>query len=247
MTREKTADGPIAAQLAAAILGGTMLASDRAHVQELRQNAAIMNQALREYEAQKMEQTISALDPKMAAAMNLLDDVVKTAALATIEGMDKAAFGELLGALGRVGARAGGALLKGMGGAAQAAGRLKLPTTGTQRLVSAAQGQGLGLTKAPGAMQNAAGWLSRQGTALSSTGAKAPIKPAIAAAGASTPLIGMGTKAKLLGGGALLGAGYLGMKGLQASRDYMMTPSASYGEHGAPIMHDVNQYGQAQY
>jgi hypothetical protein len=193
-----------------------------------------------------MEQTISALDPKMAAAMDLLDDVVKTAAVASIEGMDKEAFGELLGALGRVGARAGGALLKGMGGAAQAAGRLKLPTTGTQRLVSAAQGQGLGLTKATGALGNAAGWLSRQGTALSEAGAKAPIKPAIAAA-AGAPLIGMGTKAKLLGGGALLGAGYLGMKGLQAGRDYMMTPSASYGEHGAPIMHDVNQYGQAQY
>jgi hypothetical protein len=59
------------------------------------------------------------------------------------------------------------------------------------------------------------------------------------------PLIGW--KGKALGGAALLGTGYVGMKGVQATRDYMMTPTGGYGSssYGAPsgARYAPSQYG----
>ena len=64
----------------------------------------------------------------------------------------------------------------------------------------------------------------------------------------SKPLIGTGTKLKMLGGAGLLGAGYVGMKGLEATRDYMMMPSGSFGHtYGAPLQHNVSEYGYPMY
>lgn len=54
-------------------------------------------------------------------------------------------------------------------------------------------------------------------------------------------LIGLGTKAKLLGGAGLLGAGYVGMKGLGAVGDYMATPAGYH--HVGYIRPDVTDYG----
>lgn len=112
---------PIAAQLAAAILGIGVLESDRAHVAEQDQEAAMMNEVLRELEARKMDQTISAL--KHAEA--LLGPAVKAAAMEAAH-LDKTSMpmaGTLVGA--------GRALKQGFGGAAQAAGRL-MPTLSTK-------------------------------------------------------------------------------------------------------------------
>lgn len=173
---DKQADAPIAAQLAAAILGGSLLDSDRAHVQEQQAEAEAMNEAARQYEAMKMEQTLSPLDYRYVNHMFM--GLPKQAALATAQSMDKVALGGLVGGL----TRAAGLVRKGIGGAASAAGRL-------------------------------------------------------------VPQVSTGTK--LMGAGALLGAGYLGAKGLQATRDYMMIPSGSH--HGPPIMNNVNEYGYPQY
>ena len=108
----------------------------------------------------------------------------------------------------------------------------------------------VGATKGPGVLQRTGGWLQGKGQALQQAGsAKAPAAAiqaaapaaAPAAAGASKPLLNRG---KLLAGGALAGAGYVGFKGMQTARDYMMAPS----HHAtAPIMQNVNEFGYPQY
>lgn len=54
---------------------------------------------------------------------------------------------------------------------------------------------------------------------------------------------------KLLAGGALLGAGYLGYKGLKAGLNYMTghSPPASYNLGGNQVPMGVNEYGQPQF
>lgn len=239
----KHAETPIAAQLAAAILGTSLMAADQVHTSGLDEEAALMTQAMAELEARKMHQTISALDSKyasaerevgyavkIAAAMTAAQgDLEKLAGLLEAQGMDKEAVNAFLGGL----ARAGGAALKGIGGAASAAGRLKIP----------------GTPEAPQLLQRAGAWVGRQAHAMEGTGSRlmaaAPkAAPVAAAAGASKPLISTGTKAKLLVGGTLAGAGYMGLKGMQAARDFMMAPT---GHSEAPIMNNVNEYGQASY
>lgn len=67
-------------------------------------------------------------------------------------------------------------------------------------------------------------------------------------AGSPKPLIGMGTKMKVLGGLGLAGAGYAGYKGLQATRDYMMVPTQqtqNWGFGGPQVKAGINQWGQA--
>lgn len=218
---DKEALSPATAKMVASMLGFGVMMADSRHQARLKQEAELMNQALRELEARKMEQTIGNLDGrKMASAELALRHVVKAAAVEA--GMDKEAIGALL---------AGGARLlgKGLSGAGKAVG--KLPTTGTARLRQAAGG-------AQGAGQRASGWLQSAGQTLQGTQAAAKPKP----------LIGLGTKAKLLGGAAMLGGGYATMKGLQTARDYMMMPSRTQNwGTGAPLHHNVSQYGYATY
>lgn len=67
------------------------------------------------------------------------------------------------------------------------------------------------------------------------------------AASAAVRLPSLSTKAKLVGGAGLLGAGYVGMKGLQAGRDYLeQGHDPRYGK-GPKIMQNVNEFGYAQY
>ena len=274
----KQAETPLAAQLLAALLGLNLMGSDHQHVAEQEAEAEAMTQRARELEARKMDQTISALSPKMASAGATVGTLVKIAAAVTVangdqeklaylleqQGMSKEAIGAILGGL----ARAGGAVLKSIGGAASAAGRLKLPTTGTQRLMAAggqavpkAPGMFAGNTarmlhaggeatpalsaasQGPGTLQRAGSWIQGKGQALAQQGqqvaqaAPSAVRPA---AGGGSLLSGM-TKAKMIGGGALLGAGYLGMKGLQAGRDYMMQPTGA--QHAPGPKHNINEFG----
>lgn len=171
----KQANLPIAAQLAGAILGVSLLESDREHVAEREAEAEMMNHAFRVLEARKMSQTINAL--KTAEAV--IGEVVKTAAAAA-SGMDKLALGGIIGGLSRLG--------KSLGGAAPAAARLQSPR-----------------------------------------------------------LLSTGTKAKLMVGAGALGAGYAGLKTLQAGRDYLNQPHHPGWGKGPKIMHDVNEFGHPQY
>ena len=78
-------------------------------------------------------------------------------------------------------------------------------------------------------------------------GASVASAPAAAAeaTGKAKPLLSGMTKAKLLGGAGLLGAGYVGYKGLQAVRDYMMVPSGAHQQwgYGSPLRHNITPYG----
>lgn len=220
-----------------------------------------------------MQQTIDALSTrKMASAERSVDlavkvaaamvvtggDPEKLAALLEADGMDKEALGAILGGL----ARAGGAALRGLGSGVSAAGRMRMPTTGTQRLMAAsntapkAPGMFAGNTQrmlhaggeavpqGPGMLQRAGGWLQQKGQQVAAAAPTAQPKPA--AQPASRPLIGAGTKLKMLGGAAALGTGYVGYKGLQTARDYMMAPP-HHSSYGTPMAHDVNQYGYPQF
>lgn len=115
----KEAETPIAARLAAAILGVSLLESDSNRVEEVQQTAEAMNEVFRELEARKMSQTTGAL--KHAEVM--LQSIVKAAAQASADLMAKEAMGIPAAILGGA-VRAGSAFKKGFGGAAQAAGRL---------------------------------------------------------------------------------------------------------------------------
>ncbi len=68
---------------------------------------------------------------------------------------------------------------------------------------------------------------------------------ATTAAKSAKAATGLGLKNKLLLGGAALGAGYAGYKGLQTARDYMLQPahSQTWGKRGLPLPANVNEYG----
>ena len=61
------------------------------------------------------------------------------------------------------------------------------------------------------------------------------------------PLIGWKTKAQIGLGAGALGVGYVGLKGAQATRDYMMMPSHAtrYGQYGPSPAAGVSRYGYA--
>lgn len=82
------------------------------------------------------------------------------------------------------------------------------------------------------------------------TGPKPGATPAGEAAPAKEqPLLGWKTKAKLLGGAGLLGAGYLGYKALEAGKEFLEAPGPGgygYAPGGYQVPMGVNQYGQPQ-
>jgi len=217
---------PIAAQLAAAILGTSLMASDQMHVSQLQEEAAMMTEAMRELEARKMSQTTGALNPKYASAEREISHAVKIAAAITTARGDHELLSYLLEQQG-IDKEAGF-----IGGMARAV------VPGIKRLGGAIAG---GARAAGQSVAGAAGRLMPS----AAKAAPAAAAPVATAAAKSKPLISMGTKAKIIGGGAILGAGYTGMKVLQTARDYMMMPGG--GHQGPPVMNNVNQYGYAQY
>lgn len=132
-----------------------------------------------------------------------------------------------------MGQRMGGRLQR-MGERAQAAG---------QKIYggAAAKSMGRGMSSVSKAPAQAAAAAAPAATAAAAPAAQAAKQTA------SKPLVGWRSKALL--GGATLGAGYVGYKGLQAARDYMMVPTSSTQNWGvgAPVLSNVNQYGYATY
>jgi hypothetical protein len=156
----------------------------------------------------------------------------------------------------------GAAMMANMAEAAQAVGELLAkegawPLGGTGRLVNAARQAGVGPPSLLSRIGAAVSPNARLGQAIKAEGLTAAVPrpaapvptPTIPKPGKSPFSIGMGTKAKVLGSAALLGAGYAGYKGLQAAKDYMMMPSGSsmnWGQGGPQPMSGVNQYGYPQ-
>jgi len=179
-------------------------------------------EAERAYQAQRMAQTIDALKVASLEAAHVTGEALARGAA------------EHSKEAGIVGSGLGAAL-RGAGKAVGSVGRLG----NTGRLLRAAEqagvapdvaGAGLG-----GALRSAGKSMQQAGVRASMPGKK--------------PLVGLGTKAKLLGGAALLGTGYLAAKGTRTARDYMMVPSSTpvYGHGRPPLAHGVNQYGYPQY
>jgi hypothetical protein len=100
--------------------------------------------------------------------------------------------------------------------------------------------------------------LGRLGRMLPTTGTSRLLAAQKAAPAAATPAATeggrklFGWKSKLLGAAALGGTGYMGFKGMQAARDYMMMPTGYGGVGGRwgarpPLQHRVSQYGYPVY
>ncbi len=141
---------------------------------------------------------------------------------------------------------------------------LALP--GTARLLQAAGKEGIQGVAKPGLVDRAKAVLSpnaRFNQAIKAEGLAppaaalpkpviapkpTPAAPAAAPAAKSKPLIGLGTKAKLLGAAGIAGVGYAGYKGLQGASDFMMQPghSSEWGMTGHIPRAGVNQYGYPQ-
>jgi len=75
--------------------------------------------------------------------------------------------------------------------------------------------------------------------------AAAPVAAAaapVAAVAKSTPFLSTDTKAKILGGAAIAGTGYVGYKGVvKPTVDYMRTPA--HAHHEGYMSNNVNEYG----
>jgi hypothetical protein len=233
-----------ALQVAAPLAFLGMVAVDKGRRLRLLQEADLMNRMFRAVESQRMQGVRDGLEGKYASVGRFLacaepGELEKVAmeigtrlAREASELEKKALVGAAVGMLGRA-LGAGGKALGGGGGQF-------LRRQGIN-LRSAARGRGA----APAPMSLSQG--ARQGfTAGSPTGAS---PWAAASAAAPTAVAGkkslLGWKGKAGLGAATLGAGYAGYKGLQATRDYMMTPTSQerWGRHGVAPAHNVSPYG----
>lgn len=139
-------------------------------------------------------------------------------------------LGKAVGGVGKMVSGVGKGLRKGFTSTSRLTNAMKMSDEGAAfaRAVKPGLRQRTGglFTRAGRGTQRAGIKMQRAATAPAAAGAvAAPV--AAAATKKSKPIIGLGTKAKILGGVGLAGAGYLGYKGLQTTRDYMMIPSYS--------------------
>lgn len=268
---EKNAQPP-AARIAAGALGFGMMYKDREHQQRMLAEARMMNAIARELEAKKMRATISSLESAEPDTRRINHDaprgddmdyseygdlfkggsgigkfMAKHAAGELTE-MDKEALGG--GMLGKMVAGAG-KMVSGLGKG------LRKGFTPTGRLQTAALSEGAQFAQAvqPGLRQRAGQALTRAGRGTQRAGIKMQraAVPAVAGtvakaapevAAKSKPLIGLGTKAKIGLGAGVLGVGYLGAKGVQGARDYMMQPTYSSQQWGhGNIKQQPSAYG----
>lgn len=262
----KVAESPMFDAMVGLMGTGQLLADQHHSANEERRQQGLERLA-RQIEAERMRPTRQGLRPAGGIApdstdfktLGSLQDLDPRIPMAL--GFDKGAEAvarqlvkEALG-LGGIAGAAGGGVIRGVGavmtGAGQAAQQvgqgLAQGFGATGRLARAAgpemmAGLKPGLSnRMGGAVGAVGGALERGGAATQQTGhgiMNAALAPAPAAA---KPLLSFGTKAKILGGAAALGAGYTAMKGLGAARDYMSTPA---GNHGSGYLRsDVNQYG----
>lgn len=259
----KVAQSPMLAAAVAALGTGGLLALQH-HAKQQREEEAMEELMARRAAARDMGETRQGL----RAAGGFAPDTTSYSDAGSLRDMDPRLGGisfEKGGAAvnwGNLGKLVGGGAAAGAGAAGGALGRgaqavgkgLESGFGATGRLVRAA-GPTLMEGVAPGgaspalgrvlggagkAMESGGAALSATGTDAARAGARGVLKPAQRSF-ASKPLLSPLTKAKLVGGGAALGAGYVGLKGLSAAKDYMSVPSGA--PHQGYVRHDVNEYG----
>lgn len=97
-----------------------------------------------------------------------------------------------------------------------------------------------------GSMQQKGGPYRKPPTEVAPTSAATEaVGEAVEEGAKKKPWISGATKVKATIGLGAIGAGYVGLKGAQTARDYMMLPSHGGGRwgHGTPVPTGVNRYG----
>lgn len=261
----KVAESPMLAAAAAALGTGGLLALHH-HAKKQREEDALAELAARQAAARDMAETRQGL---FGVGGGIAPDTTDWQGAGSLRDMDPRLGGISFekggavvnwGNLGKVvggGAAAGAGVAGGaLGRGAQAVGQgLQQGFGATGRLVRAAGPTLMEGVKAPGAAPALGRALGGAGKAMESGGAALAGSGAAAAARAgaqgvlrpagqsflSKPLLSPMTKVKLMGGAAALGAGYAGLKGLGAAKDYMSIPAGTH--HQGYVRHDVNEYG----
>ena len=227
---KKASELPMVARALGVAGSALLMRGDAQHRTRQLQEASVLNQMFRELEARKqrsIQDSFSGrgqtLSPQGQAAQQLNSMQAYQGMMSlmnkrgSVGGMDKEAFGALLGGLAKgFGKMLGGAGTKAPGVVSKLKGTPKamaprgVSLPGTQGVAQAAQA-----AKPPGVLASA--------------------KKAV------TP----GWKTKALVGGAALGTAYTGAKGMQAARDYMMQPTYASNNWGGTGMlrGPVNEYG----
>lgn len=229
-----------ALQVAAPAAFMAVASSDKAHREKLLAEAEAMNQAFRWVEKRRMAAVsagfkgASALSPELTKVAEGIGRRLAQDTEAELNRiMEKHASGAELTEFEKE-ALIGG-LLKGFGKMLGGAGKA-IGGTGGLKVGRGGMMQGIG-----GKLRSLGAGARKSGLMQQSIKAA----PAAAAAKKGKGLLSFGTKAKLLGTGALALGGYGAYKGMQAGRDYMMTPTSQerMGRYGAAPAHNVNQYG----
>jgi hypothetical protein len=258
----KLAESPFM-DAAAAILGTGGMIADQQHSKRQRREAIAAELMAREMEAARQMPVRRSLRAPggIAPDRTRYQDLGQLGNFSDLDpGFAAQLFekgGALVEQLGRLGA---GTAAKGLGVGAAAAGRglqglgqgLGQGFGATGRLARAAGPEMMaGLT--PGASSRFGGIVGQAGKALEQGGQAAAgagqrlvdSAPQVArkmpVPGQSKPLISGVNKAKMLGAAGVIGAGYAGMKGLGAVRDYMSVPAGHH--HVGYLRSNVNEFG----
>jgi hypothetical protein len=257
----KLAESPLL-DAAAAILGTGGMIADQQHSKRQRREAAAAELLAREMEAARQMPVRRSLRAPggMAPDTTRYQDLGRLGDFRDLDpGFAAQLFekgGALVEQIGRLGA---GTAARGLGAGAAAAGRgmqglgqgLAQGFGATGRLARAA-GPELMAGITPGVSSGFGGIVGQAGKALEQGGqaaAGAGQRLASSAsqvasksfAGPSKPLLSGTTKAKMLGAAGVIGAGYAGMKGLGAVRDYMSVPAGHH--HVGYLRSNVNEFG----
>jgi hypothetical protein len=258
----KVGESPLLAAAAAAMGTGALL-GEQHHLRKMHEQQAMEELLARRAEAERMMPTRrglrlpgSLVPPDAtsygdAGSLQDMDPGLGALGFTKSSAPSVESVGKLVGGLGLRGAGAGAAAL---GRGAQAVGEgLSHGFGATGRLVRAAgptlmEGIPVGaprLAKAVGGagqlMERGGQAVAQQGSSVMQGAARQLRAPAPSAPLFSKPLLSTGTKLKLMGGLGAVGAGYAGMKGLGAVRDYMSVPAGAH--HQGYLRSDVNEYG----
>lgn len=198
--------------------------------------AELEDMANRELQAIRMRQTISNL--KFAS-----EHAAETGARILAGGIAKEAYiPPLVGGLGRSAGAALGSVGKGLGQLGRSGANFRFQQA-AHRLGEAATAPGT--TGLRGALRRTGVGLQQAGKDVAGGATKFQHNAVLGKPG-EAPLIGGLMKAKLLAGGAALGAGYVGLQGAKSAVNYVTEPHhgpAAWGLQGPNVRQGVTEFG----
>ena len=140
-----------------------------------------------------------------------------------------------------------GAAAKGGGAVGPGGTQVMKSVAKTQPMKAMGPGGTQVMEAAPEIAKKAPGMLSRAGSRVAEGARQAGGRVAEGARSLGREAkhnLGFGFRAKAALGASALGLGYMGLKGMQATKDYMMQPSQSWGGHQPyGLRHNVSGFG----